>query len=145
MDADAVGMTSPPFTMLVELGKVREFHRAVAAPGPMASPDDTPCVLPTFLCTQDLWHDGSADPIAMAGLDVSRGLHAEQEFVFFGPPPRTGSRLTCVTRIEEVFRKSGRRGGDMTFMVAVTEFRDGRGRLVAESRKTSVELGEGHA
>ncbi|MHB9848804.1 FAS1-like dehydratase domain-containing protein [Streptomyces krungchingensis] len=145
MDADIVGKTSPSFTMLVELGKVREFVRAVGATDSTDSPDETPCVLPTFLCTQDLWHDESADPIAMSGLDVTRGLHAEQEFVFFGRPPRVGSRLTCATRVEEVFRKTGRRGGDMTFMVAVTEFRDEEGHLVAESRKTSVELGEGHA
>jgi hypothetical protein len=141
MNDDSVGRASPPFEMLVELGKVREFATAVAAPGPLPTSGETPSVHPTFLCTQEAWHDESADPIRMTGFDATRGLHAEQEFVFHGPPPRVGSHLTCTTRIENVFRKAGRRGGEMTFMVAVTEFRDQSGELVAESRKTSVELG----
>jgi hypothetical protein len=125
--------------MRVELGKVREFARAVNWPNPEEL-DDSASVLPTFLSTQEFWHGEDADPLAMAGVDVSRGLHAEQEFVFPEGPPRVGSRLVCTTRIEEVYEKTGRRGGSMTFMVAVTEFKDERGHVVGESRLTIVEL-----
>jgi hypothetical protein len=67
-------------------------------------------------------------------------MHAEQEYVFHGPPPRAGTRLSCRSRIERVFHKEGRRGGRLTFAVMVTEFRDAAtGRLVAEARMTGVE------
>jgi len=67
-------------------------------------------------------------------------MHAEQEYVFHGPPPRAGTRLVCRSRIESVFHKEGRRGGRLTFAVMVTEFRDATtGALVAEARMTGVE------
>jgi hypothetical protein len=67
-------------------------------------------------------------------------MHAEQEYVFHGPPPRAGTRLVCRSRIESVFHKDGRRGGKLTFAVMVTEFRDATtGMLVAEARMTGVE------
>jgi hypothetical protein len=72
-------------------------------------------------------------------MDPARGLHAEQEFVFHGPPPRAGDRLVGTSRITEVYDKQGKRGGTMTFVVMVTEFHDAAGRLVAESRLTGVE------
>ena len=67
-------------------------------------------------------------------------MHAEQEYIFHGPPPRAGDRLLCSSRIEDIYEKQGRRGGTMTFAVMVTEFRDAEsGRLVAEARMTGVE------
>jgi hypothetical protein len=144
VDIDSVGRTSPPFSMRVELGKAREFARATSWPHPEQLQDDSP-VLPTFLSTQEFWHGPEADPIVLAGLDISRSLHAEQEFVFPSGPPRVGTRLNCTTRIDQVFEKAGRRGGRMTFVVAMTEFRDEYGTLVAVSRFTGVELGDGGA
>jgi hypothetical protein len=72
-------------------------------------------------------------------MDQRRGLHAEQEYVFHGPPPAAGTRLTGQSRVAEIYQKDGRRGGTMTFVVLVTEFRDESGRLVAEARMTGVE------
>jgi hydroxyacyl-ACP dehydratase HTD2-like protein with hotdog domain len=72
-------------------------------------------------------------------MDQKRGMHAEQEYVFYGPPPRAGTRLTCQSRIAEIYEKEGRRGGTLVFAVMVTEFRDESGRLVAEARLTGVE------
>jgi hypothetical protein len=66
-------------------------------------------------------------------------MHAEQEYVFHGPPPRAGATLTAQSRIDAVYQKQGRRGGVLTFAVLVTEFRDASGRLVAEARMTGVE------
>ena len=69
-------------------------------------------------------------------------MHAEQEFVFHGPPPRAGVRLTAQSRIERVFDKQGTRGGTLTFAVMLTEFRDEHGALVAEARMTGVETSQ---
>jgi len=69
-------------------------------------------------------------------------MHAEQEYVFHGPPPRAGTRLTCRSRIAEMYDKQGKRGGTLTFVVMVTEFRDPSGKLVAEAKMTAVETGQ---
>ena len=45
------------------------------------------------------------------------------------------------TRVEDILEKEGRRGGTMTFVITVTEFRDDDGRLVAEARSTAIETG----
>jgi hydroxyacyl-ACP dehydratase HTD2-like protein with hotdog domain len=72
---------------------------------------------------------------------MRRVLHGGQEFIFHGPPPRAGTKLTAQTRIEDIYEKEGKRGGTMTFVVGVTEFRDEQGNLVAESRGTTIETG----
>jgi hypothetical protein len=66
-------------------------------------------------------------------------MHAEQEYEFFGPPPKAGTRLRCVSKIEQIYEKEGRRGGKLTFLVMVTELRDLEGNLVATARMTGVE------
>jgi hypothetical protein len=134
-DESAAGKVGKPFEMHVELGKVREFTRAVRADHPALMDGLTP---PTFLTTTFFW-EGDANPWPEVKLDPKRGMHAEQEYVFHGPPPKAGDELTCISRIEKVFTKEGRRGGKLTFAVMVTEFRDPSGRLVAEARMTGVE------
>jgi hypothetical protein len=136
VDAASLGATGTPFVLDVERGKIREFARATFAPVPE---EDSPVTPPTFLTTAFHWQSADSDPWEQVRMDPSRGLHAEQEFVFHGPPPRAGDRLVGRSRIAEVYEKQGKRGGTMTFVVMVTEFRDGTGRLVAESRLTGVE------
>jgi hypothetical protein len=135
---DAIGATGTPFEMDVERGKVLEFARATRSANPAYVEAEQPVVPPTFLTTAGFfWETGS--PWSKVEMDNQRGLHAEQEYVFFGPPPRAGTRLSCQSRIEDVYEKEGRRGGTMTFVVMVTEFRDETGRVVAEARMTGVE------
>ena len=51
---------------------------------------------PTFLTTMFFWEEGvaGANPWHHVKLDQKRGMHAEQEYVYFGPPPRAGAKLT---------------------------------------------------
>ena len=136
VDATSLGVSGTPFVMDIERGKVREFTRATFA----AVPDeDAPVTPPTFLTTAFHWQSADSDPWEQVRMDPARGLHAEQEFVFHGPPPRAGQRLVGTSRIAEIYEKQGKRGGTMTFVVMVTEFRDAEGRLVAETRLTGVE------
>ena len=136
---DAIGRTGATFIMDVERGKILEFARATASENPAYVEAETPVVPPTFLTTQLFWQGGEADVLSMAEVDFARGLHAEQEYVFHGPPPRAGTRLTFSSKIADIYEKQGRRGGAMTFIVMVTEFRDDSGRVVAEARNTIVE------
>jgi hypothetical protein len=141
VDTAALGRTGTPFEMAVERGKIREFARATGSDNPAYLAAERPVIPPTFLTTAVFWQDAGDDPWRVVALDPHRALHAEQEYVFHGPPPRAGDRLVGVSRVSEIYTKEGRRGGLLTFVVMVTEFRDESGRLVAESRLTAVETG----
>jgi hypothetical protein len=139
---EAQGRTGTPYPVPIERGKILEFAAATRSANPAYWTSDAPVVPPTFLTTQLFWQEWAGDdanPWRHVELDRKRGMHAEQEYVFHGPPPRAGTTLTAQSRIEEIFTKQGRRGGTLTFAVMVTEFRDADGRLVAEARLTGVE------
>lgn len=145
MDQGLVGRTGEPFEMVVEAGKVREFARATKATDPGQLGED-PVAPPTFLVTSSFWSGPENGAWPAGSLVMERVLHGEQEFVFPGPPPRAGARLTAVTRVADVYEKAGKRGGAMQFGVAVTEFRDAAtGELVAESRSTLIETSKSTA
>jgi hypothetical protein len=141
VDRAAAGAEGVPFELVIERGKVREFARAVHALDPAYTTGDAPLIPPTFLTTSFFWqeHVEGSNPWDRVCMSQERGMHAEQEYTFYGPPPRAGARLTCKSRIERIYEKVGRRGGQLTFAVMVTEFRDDAGKLVAEARMTGVE------
>src|SRR5437899_2163109 len=140
VDKAAVGAVGTTFDLDVERGKIREFARATHATHPEYVEVERPIAPPTFLTTMFFWEEwvAGANPWHKVQLDQKRGMHAEQEYVFYGPPPRAGTRLRCQSRIAEIYEKEGRRGGKLTFAVMVTEFRDESGKLVAEARLTGV-------
>ena len=138
-DAVEIGKHGTPFELPIERGKLREFVRAVsdASIDPERSDAVTP---PTFLATSMWWEHPDSNPLLAAGLDSSRMLHVEQEYVFHGPPPAVGTTLTGDTRISAMWGKQGRRSGAMTFVSVTTEFRDAAGQLVAESIWTEAQI-----
>src|SRR5581483_12221725 len=105
MDLSALGQQGAPFDLHVELGKVREFARAVKCDHPSYVSDDRPVIPPTFLTTTLHWELDvpNANPWSLLHVDQRRGLHAEQEYVFHGPPPRAGTRLRARSKIAEVY------------------------------------------
>jgi hypothetical protein len=140
-DFSSIGSEGTEFELFVEHGKVREFALATRASHASHFRGETQYPPATFLTTILFWQDlvDGANPWNKVKLDPVRGMHAEQEYVFHGPPPAAGTRLRCRSRIESVYDKEGRRGGKLTFAVMVTEFRDASGKLVAEARLTGVE------
>ncbi|MFI6284200.1 MaoC family dehydratase N-terminal domain-containing protein [Streptomyces sp. NPDC051018] len=127
------------YTMPIELGKIREFARAVKTRH-VAHKGSTPVIPPTFLLSsRTLWEPVAESGIARLGFDMRRILHGEEEYVFHGPLPAAGQTLTCEAKVVETYEKPGKRGGSMRFGVVVTEFRDEKGTLVAEARSTLVE------
>ncbi|WP_239396866.1 MaoC family dehydratase N-terminal domain-containing protein [Frankia sp. CiP3] len=131
-------MAGAPFTMEVELGKIREFARATKSSNPGYLTADVPVSPATFLATAAFWTGPeNAPPMEEIG-DPARILHGEQEFVFHGEPPRAGTRLVGQTRIANSYDKRGKRGGSMRLVELVTEFRTPEGRLVAESKTTVI-------
>jgi hypothetical protein len=139
-DKAALGAQGVPFRMDLERGKILEFARATHTSNE-AYAGDHPAIPPTFLTSMFFWEETApgADPWDRVKMDQRRGMHAEQEYVFHGPPPRAGTKLTAVSRIDQFYEKAGKRGGNLTFVVKLTEFRDESGKLVAEARMTGVE------
>jgi hypothetical protein len=129
-----------PFEIDVERGKVYELARAVRAESP-AYFGPAPVIPPTFLTTTFFWEERvpGSNPWEKVQMDQRRGMHAEQEYEFFGPPPRAGQKLRAQSRIESIYEKTGKRGGKMTFAVMVTDFTDESGKLVARAKMTGVE------
>ena len=139
IDHTKVGLTNEPTTMPVERGKIREFARACKSDDPAYVDDPQPVIPPTFLTTTNFWMSAATSPRARVGIDMRRLLHGGEEYVFHGPPPRAGTPLTFRTRVDRIYEKEGKRGGTMTFVETVTEFRDPEGTLVAEARSTAIE------
>lgn len=138
---DSVGNVGTPYEMDVTRGKIREFAHATHSTNPdYLEGDNNPCQ-PTFLMNYMFWAHGDSNPWPSVELDQQRGLHAEQEFTFHGEPPRAGTTLHATSRIDNMWTKQGRRGGEMTFVTMITEFRDADGNLLAESKMTGVETG----
>src|SRR5258706_14302123 len=123
VDDSAVGRVGEPFTLDIERGKIREFARATRSSHVDYLEVEDPVVPPTYLTTAFFWQSGESDPWEAVAMDQRKGLHAEQEYVFHGPPPRAGTRLVGRSRIESVTRKEGR-SGVLTFAVMVTDFHD---------------------
>lgn len=140
VDPSAEGAAGTPFVLDVERGKVIEFARAVQAAHPSHVVADA-VVPPTFLTTQLFWEklsDG-ANPWALVNMSEERGMHAEQEYIFHGPPPRAGQRLFAQSTIADITEKTSRAGDRLVFVKMVTEYRDDAGKLVAEAILTGVE------
>ncbi|MGV0791473.1 FAS1-like dehydratase domain-containing protein [Mycolicibacterium sp. XJ1819] len=134
---DLVGKTAEPFEFRVELGKVREFTRAISSREPAYA--DGTLTPPTFLMAADHWQRRQNSVWKGVKRNLARTLHAEQEFVFHGQPPAVGTTLQGRSRIDKRYSKEGKRGGTMLFTEVVTEYHDEDGRLVAEVRATTVE------
>ena len=141
VDRSVIGAEGAPFEMLVETGKIREFARATKSEHAAYLESDAPVSPPTFLTTANFWQRGDSSPMGALKLDLRRLLHGEQEYVFHGPPPAAGTKLTALNRVEDVYEREGKRGGVMTFAKLLTEFRDEAGKLVAEARLTAIETG----
>jgi hypothetical protein len=123
----------------IERGKVREFARAAGSDNP-AYAGPAPVIPPTFLTTAaNFWAPPGEAAAFDLGFELARVLHGEEEYEFFGPPPRAGQTLSVTHRVGDRWEKEGKRGGTMRFARLVTEYRDEAGDLVAEQRTTVIE------
>jgi acyl dehydratase len=137
IDKSLIGVWRPEGTMRIELGKIREFVKAVKDDNP-AYRGDTPIAPPTFLMTIAHWIGDLGQTRSAVKLDYRRLLHGEQDFEYV-KPIRAGDVLTFRSRTKEVFEKQGKRGGKMLFIIGETEYRNQRGEVVAYTRNTAIE------
>jgi len=141
-----IGKVGKPITIRIEAGKIREFAKSIKDANPLY--DDANVAQaeiggvmppPTFLVTLAHWDDGQGRPHVQ--MDLKRVLHGEQEFEYL-KPIYAGDVLTAVTKVADVYEKTGGRGGKMTFVVMDTEFTNQKGEKVAISRGVTVETGQ---
>jgi hypothetical protein len=132
------GAVGAAFAMPIEAGKVLEFVEALHADR-AAFADAIP---PTFLTSAFFWEARvpGADVKDQVGFDPARSVHAEQEFIFHGPPPAPGVTLDGRSRVARIYEKTNRQGTLLTFVDIVTEFRDRDGALRAESLMRAIEF-----
>ena len=139
----AVGQTGEAYDLVVERGKLREFARATKSQNPEYLDDPVPVSPPTFLVSSVFWAPPGAARWGDLQLDMrTASSTAGREFVFHGPPPAAGTKLTAQTHVDDIYEKEGKRGGTMTFVVTVQEFHDELGEIVAEMRSTAIETGK---
>jgi acyl dehydratase len=145
-DTSDIGRVGKPVTMRIEAGKIREFAKAIKDRNPLYFDEGLAKAErggimppPTFLMTLAHWDDGEGQPYVK--LDTRRILHGEQEFEYY-KPIYVGDTLTAVTRVANVFEKTGGRGGTMTFVVMDTDFTNQKGDKVAVARSTLIETGQ---
>lgn len=127
------GKVGAEWSFPIDESKVRDFARAVFQ-------DDPTRVPPTFPA-YGIYAYERPGLLAEAGLDWTLVLHGEQEYEYLSPM-HVGQRLVCRSRITADYRKEGRRGGTMRFIVQETEMRDAdTGELVVRARSTMIETG----
>ncbi|HXG19441.1 MAG TPA: MaoC family dehydratase N-terminal domain-containing protein [Methylomirabilota bacterium] len=145
-DKHDIGKVGKPIPIRIEAGKIREFARSIKDPNPLYYDENLANAEiggimppPTFLMTLAHWDDGEGRP--QVQMDLKRVLHGEQEFEYL-KPIYAGDVLTAVTKVADVYEKSGGRGGKMTFVVMDTEFTNQKGEKVAISRSVTIETGQ---
>jgi hypothetical protein len=116
----------------VDAAGIREFAAATRSRAAAHTTADAPVVPPTFLPARLA---PAGEPTAA---DHWPGIPMEQDYRFFGPPPRAGERLTAQSRIERVYEVLDDNDSPVTMVAMVTQYFDHTDRLVAESWMTGT-------
>ena len=131
------GKQGAPFRLPIEQGKVLEFVESMSAKTWTHS-----SIPPTFLTTAFFWEARveGADVKEAVQFDPSRSVHAEQSFVFHGPPPAVGETLSAQSRVDKIYEKTSRNGKVLTFVDIVTDYYDPNEKLRASSTMRAIEF-----
>ena len=126
---DFIGLSGPEFAFPVELGKNREFAGALHAFQPVYNEGGNPVMFPTLpIVAGYLWGYMLEEPrgteLEKLGMADKMSLDGEQEFLFFGEKPRAGDTLAVRTWVDDIRKRTGRRGGRLNLYRMRTDFRD---------------------
>lgn len=152
-DISKRGMEFPPYTFTVERDKIVEFAMAVAQKesreqinpvyydeeaAKQAGYDGIPTP-PTFPTCSFFWTGGGlAGTLNVLGIDLSRLLHREEEYEYFGVI-YAGDVITRKMKVADI-EKKGKRERTLDITVLETDFINQRGELVVRSRTRLMEL-----
>jgi hypothetical protein len=138
VDKSAVGRKQGVTVMEVERGKIMEFAQAILDDNPAYFAPDPP-VPPTYTMAMAHWPQIEAgEGFAGLGLEITRVLHAGQEFEYL-KPVHVGDTLKASGQISNIYEKEGKRGGTMMFIESETTFTNQRGEDVLKSKIVLVQ------
>jgi acyl dehydratase len=123
----------------VELGRVREFARAICDDQAAAELPVPPPTFPIVLAADFV----ERLVVDILKLDRKRTVHGEQEYEYLRPL-RVGERIRCRARLKSDQTKQGRRGGTMRMLVTEIELSNAdTGEIIGYERQTAIETGAG--
>lgn len=128
IDRKHLGYALPPFAVTVSPERLARFTEAIGEHNPVFRAGIAP---PTFLKVLEGEDNSSRRILETLGVELSRVLHAEQQFDYLGPV-RAGDELKVERRVSDLYEK---KGGEMDFIVIETNFTAASGMLVARSRQ----------
>jgi len=143
INKSVLGKESPPYTVTIERGRIKDFARAIGDLNSFylddgvgrASEWGDVIAPPTFMTTfRD--EGGSGAFLKELGVDISRILHGEQEFEIHRQL-RPGETFVCRSKVVDISEKSGRSGA-MAFITRETAVTDDTNELVATMRSVTV-------
>lgn len=133
--AALAGRRGPEWRCPVEWSKVREFALAVHDDHSGRDPLPVPPTFPAYALNAFETFYGSA----VAGFDMAKVLHAEEEYAYTRPL-RVGDTLVGRSEVTGEHYRDGRRGGTLRFVVTEALMHDAASReLVVRARTTMVQ------
>lgn len=142
IDRGFIGHASPPCTLDVERGRLRQFAHAIGetravyvdpAAAHAAGYPDLP-VPPTFLFCLEMDRPDPYGWFDEVGIPLPKVLHGEQRFTYHAMA-FAGDRLTFDSRIADIYDK---KGGALEFVVQDNRITNQHGTLIAEFRRVVV-------
>lgn len=140
------GREFPPYSFVVERGKIREFAQAIGDPNPLyvdrdyAAKEGYKDVIapPTFGTCIDFWGGwGFFEFCQMLGLNPLMVLHGEQEYEYF-KEIYPGDEITAYPKLARVFKREGK-SGTLKIVILETTYFNQHGEKVLWTRKTILE------
>jgi acyl dehydratase len=146
---ELIGTVIDRVSFPVEEGKIRELAMAIGDENPVYRKREAALAAghpaipapPTFVVVAGHWRDQSA-MVATLGLDITRVVVGETGWEY-RRPIYAGDQLTAERVVESVTERPGRRGGTMTLITIVAEFRNQDGEVTVCQRDTVIETGAG--
>ena len=142
IDRKFIGYTSPPCTLEVEKGRLRQFAHAIGQTAPeyideaaaRAAGYRSLPVPPTFLFCLEMDRPDPYGWFDVVGIPLPKVLHAEQQFTYH-TMAFAGDALTFESRIADIYDK---KGGLLEFVAQDNRITNQHAQLIAEFRRTLV-------
>ena len=128
IDRQFIGFRLPSFSTTVSTDTLRRFAAAIGLQG---DGRDDAHVPPTFLKVIEGEGNSSRAILAALGVDLTRVLHAEQEFEYHAAY-HGGDPLSVERVVSDIY---ARKGGQLEFIVVDSEIRHAAGELVARTQQ----------
>jgi hypothetical protein len=134
LNRELIGKEYGDVSFEVERDRIVQFADAIGDEDPRFRREES-IAPPTFPTVMQIATGGQIVLDQELGLDYSRVVHGEQEYVI-ERPLRAGDKLTATPRIADIYAK-----GPNEFLVTETIIRDTNGEVVVTGRSTLISRG----